>query len=270
MFRRETDIRRRRSTDREDYQRVPRPVAAFAKDFASGAEVPPHSHPRAQLVYAATGVMRVTTPDGTWVVPPERGVWVPAGVTHEIRMSGAVAMRTLYIEPAAVPEMPPACLALEVSHLMRELILEALNEPIEYDTGGRGGQIIALILSELALLPRLGLHVPMPRDRRLAALCRALIERPDSKETLDGWAARVGASPRTLARLFQRETGLRFVHWRQQVRLQESVARLAGGAPVTRVAAELGYRSASAFSAMFRRTLGVTPKRYLSGSRPPR
>src|SRR5262249_24933645 len=137
-----------RSTNREDYQRVARPVAAMAKDFPSGFAIERHSHPRAQLIYAAQGVMRVTTPSGAWLVPPYRAVWVPAGIEHEVRMSGAVEMRTLYIEPNAAPKALEECTVLEVTPLMRALILRAVEEPIEYDEHGSAGLVIALILAE--------------------------------------------------------------------------------------------------------------------------
>src|SRR5690606_6339218 len=98
-----------RSTNREDFETVARPIGAMAKDFTDGFFIPPHAHPRAQLIHASSGVMRVSTPQGAFVVPPHRAVWVPAGVVHDVRMAGAVAMRTLYIVPEAVASLPKEC-----------------------------------------------------------------------------------------------------------------------------------------------------------------
>jgi len=252
-----------RSTNREDYQRVPRPVAAMGKDFPSGHIIPPHTHPRAQLIYAAEGVMRVVTSEGAWVVPPHRAVWLPAGIEHEVHMHGDVAMRTLYVDPRAAPASLTGCAVIEVSTLLRALILRAVEEPIEYDERGAMGHVAALILEELAHGTPVPFHIPLPRDPRLLALCRALLEEPGAIATLDTWAERVGASSRTLARLFRRETSLGFNAWRQQVRLAEAVGRLARREPVTLIAEELGYSSPSAFSAMFHRALGATPRQYL-------
>ncbi len=258
-----------RSTDPQDYQHVPRPVAAMAKPFAAGHHIAPHDHPRAQLLYAVSGVMRVITPEGAFVVPPLRAVWLPAGMRHEVRMASAVAMRTLYVAPDADPALPSDCRVVDVSPLLRELILEAITEPVEYDTAGRAGLIMQLILSELRHLPAVPLGLPMPADPRLARLCNALLDDPGSRLGLEDWSARSGASPRTMARLFQQETGLSFRRWRERARLADAVARLAGGAPVAQVAAALGYDSASAFTAMFRRSLGVAPQRYLQGGASP-
>lgn len=251
------------STDPNDYQRVPVKVAAMAKDFAAGHNTGEHAHERAQLVYAVSGVMRVTTRDGTWVVPTHRAVWVPPGEPHAIRMSGAVAMRTLYIAKDATTALPTRCGVIEVAPLLRELILAATDHPPNQpDPTGRAALIAALVLVELKSVPVVPLHAPLPRDPRLLQICRALIDDPARDEVLEVWAESVGASARTLARLFRTETGMSFGAWRQQVRLIEALARLADGQSVTLVAQDLGYASPSAFTAMFRRALGQTPSRY--------
>jgi AraC-like DNA-binding protein/quercetin dioxygenase-like cupin family protein len=253
-----------RSTDPADYQRLPRPVAAMAKDFAAGHHIAPHTHERAQLIFAAEGVMMVSTAEGSWAVPPQRAVWVPGGTVHEIRMAGDVAMRTLYVAPDAAARLPAGVRVIAVSGLLRELILRACAAPVLYDEAGAHGRVMALILDEIAALPGVGLDLPMPRDRRLARICRALQADPGATRTLEDWAEDAGASARTLARLFVRETGLTFAAWRQQARLLAALARLATGQPVTEVALDLGYESPSAFAAMFRRALGAPPSRYLA------
>jgi len=257
-----------RSTDPVDYQRVPRPVAAMAKDFRDGHHIAPHSHERAQLIFAVEGVMLVSTVAGSWAVPPQRAVWMPAGVTHEIRMAGAVAMRTIYVRPDAAAGLPDRVRVIAVTSLLRELTLRACALPVLYDEAGPAAKIMTLILDEIAALPTLALDLPLPHDARLRRICRALRAEPGSTRTLDDWARETGASTRTLARRFVRDTGLTFAEWRQQARLLEAMARLAAGQPVTRIALDLGYDSPSAFTAMFRRALGTTPSRYLARGEP--
>lgn len=248
----------------DEYQTLPHPVTAKARDYRGG-ETPLHRHPRAQLVYAGSGVMRVETRAGCWVVPPVRGVWIPAETDHKVIMLGPVAIRTLYIRPDAAPGLPDHCCLIEVSPLLRALILALLDEPLAYDRAGRAGQIAALALQELRFLKIPALHLPMPSETRLLKLCRTQIEHPEAQETLETLAERHATSSRTLARLFARETGMSFRQWRQQARLVEALGHLANGMPVALVAERLGYRSASAFAAMFRRALGVEPRRYFAG-----
>lgn len=258
-----------RSIDPDDYQDVPRPVGAMAKDFAAGHVIAAHSHRRAQLVYASSGVMRVRTADGVWVVPPQRALWVPAGTVHEVEMAGPVAMRTLYLARAAARRLPRTCCVVAVTPLLRELILRAVELPLLYDEAGAPGRIMALILDEIRALPVLPLALPAARERRVQRICRHLLADPADARTLEEWGRTVGASARTLARLFVSDTGLTFGGWRQQARLMEALTRLAQGQAVTTVALDLGYESPSAFTSMFRRALGRTPSAYFEAGDPP-
>lgn len=247
----------------DEHQTLPHPVTAKARNYRGG-ETPAHSHPRAQLIYAGSGVMRVETEVGCWVVPPVRGVWIPANTTHRVIMLGSVEMRTLYIRSDAAPDLPETCCLLEVSPLLRALILALLDEPLAYERAGRAGRIAELILLELRFLKIPALYLPMPGETRMHSLCQELVANPDSHETLETLAAQQAVSSRTLARQFQSETGMSFRQWRQQARLVEALGHLANGVPVARVAEKLGYRSASAFTAMFKRALGMEPRRYFS------
>jgi AraC-like DNA-binding protein/mannose-6-phosphate isomerase-like protein (cupin superfamily) len=248
-----------RSSDANDYQAVPRPLAAMSKSFRDGFEIAPHHHARDQLVYAVTGVMRVRTDHEAWIVPTDRAVYLPAKTTHSISIRGQVEMRTLYIARGAHGELPPAPTVIEVSPLLRELVLAMIEEPVIYDERGRGGAMAYLIFGEIARAKRLSLVIPMPHDARLARLCNALLADPASAMTLDGWSDVAGASPRTLARLFEAELGLSFAAWRQRVRFHNALEAIAAGEPIARVAQRNGYRSSSAFAAAFRKTMGQPP-----------
>jgi AraC-like DNA-binding protein/quercetin dioxygenase-like cupin family protein len=253
-----------RSTRSIDYQEVPRPLAAMAIDCARGHSDPMHSHPRSQLIYAISGVATVTTAGASYIVPPQRAVWVPAGVEHEVHCRTAVSSRTLYIAPAAHPGLPATCRVIEVSNLLRELIVKAAEMPTDYDAGGRDGLIAALILEEIAATDVVPLQVRMPQDERLLQVCKAILQDPAQHEVLDEWAEAAGMGRRTFTRLFRRETGMSFASWRQHVRFMEALSRLSMGQSVTNAAFDVGYSSSSGFTAMFRRAFGVAPTAYLS------
>jgi AraC-like DNA-binding protein len=249
----------KRSTDAQDYQDMPRPIAGMAKSFVDGHEIARHSHARDQLLYAVTGIMRIRAEREAWIVPPDRAVYIPGGIAHSVSMRGAVEMRTLYIAPGSAPDLPTSPRAIQVSDLLRALIVALIEEPLLYDEAGRGGAIACLIYSEIASAGRLSLVVPMPGDARLSRICTALLEAPGDGRTLDQWAEVAGASARTLARLFREEIGLSFAAWRQRVRFHNALEELVRGEPLARVAARNGYRSASAFSAAFRKAMGASP-----------
>jgi AraC-like DNA-binding protein len=238
---------------------VDRPLAALARDYPEGDAVPRHTHGRAQLLYATAGIMRVTTDTERYTVPPARALWLPAGLPHAVAMPRGLAMRALFLRADAARDLPGKPAALSVAPLLRELILAACEEPLEWDEHGRGGHLAALILEEIRRAPRLAIAVPQPRDARLQRLASALAAHPESPLTLDDWAIRSGASPRTLRRLFQAETGMGFARWRQALRLAEAAALLASGTTPAQAAAAVGYASAPAFGAAFRSAFGVTP-----------
>jgi AraC-like DNA-binding protein/quercetin dioxygenase-like cupin family protein len=247
----------------EALQSANRPVVAMAAEFSSGGVGTRHSHRRAQLLHSLTGMITVITHDGSWTVSPQRALWIPPGVMHQSRCWGTVQLRTLYVEPLAATGLPDRCQLIEISSLARALINEAVTFPVEYDIRGREGQIMELLLSEIGRMPAVPLRAPMPQDRRLARICEAILNEPGNNKDLEYWSQIGGLGRRTLTRLFRRETGMSFAKWRQQVRLTEALSRLTLGEPVTTVALDLGYDSPSAFSAMFRRSMGLSPRDYL-------
>jgi AraC-like DNA-binding protein/quercetin dioxygenase-like cupin family protein len=236
-----------------------RAVAAVAKTFEAGAHVPRHHHARAQLLFGVQGVMTVRAAGGLWIVPPSHALWVPAGVVHEIRMGGRVEMRTLYIEPRRMADAAKECQVLAVSPLLRELIVRAMAIAPRYDERGMEGRLMQLILDEVALLSPQPLGLRMPRDPRLARLCEAVLKDLSALAPIASLGAVVGLSERSVIRLFPKETGLTFGRWQKQARLLKAFELFDKGHHVTHVALELGYASPSAFSRMFRRTLGQAP-----------
>lgn len=249
-------------------------IAVREMNYQNGQFVEPHCHRRGQLIYAIAGVMEVLVGNKLWLVPPQRAVWMPPSVVHQMRARGAVELRTVYFSPDVVPyNFPPQPMLASVSALLKELVLRSLESPTNQDPYELKNRILALILDELGVLLReaerslpLELHLPQCQDRRLSKVCSAILEDPGCPRGLDEWAQLVGASKRTLARRFQSEFGMSFLAWRQQVRVAAASSRLDQGEPVTLVAGDLGYETPAAFSAMFRRVTGVTPSGYIAHS----
>ncbi|SAL72776.1 AraC family transcriptional regulator [Caballeronia peredens] len=250
-----------------EYRRQPRPVMARGSTYASGQREIWHSHEQAQLFYPMNGAARVLTPTGSWMLPPMRAIWLPPGVDHELHAIGDLTAYSVYLEPDAAPWLWPSCRVILIRSLMHELIMELAEQPHDYADDSIGAHVAGLLLALLrgAESTTQG-GLPLPGDRRLRAICSRLLAEPDNDDTLDAWSETVGASARTLARLFRQETGLTFGQWRQQLRLVEAMARLALGDSVARVADQLGYQSSSSFIAMFRRSIGETPQRLLRRS----
>ena len=245
----------------QDIDDPARPVIGLADEYATGFTDPFHSHERAQLLYASSGIMSVEAASASFVVPPQRALWIPRGVVHQVSCRGAVSLRTLYFQESE--DTPSAeCKILEVSELLRALILEVVKfDPANSDKE-RENAIIKLLSNEIINMPAAPYHVPMPEDPRLIAVCRELLKNPTDKRDLNEWAAFANLGRRTFTRLFRTETGMGLATWRRQARLLEALSLLSSGQPVTTVAYAVGYDSPSAFTSMFHKSFGVPPSQY--------
>ncbi len=237
-------------------------VATLSYEFDGGHVVPEHFHPEDQLVFASKGVMTVRTRQGIWVVPPMRAVWIPAETPHSVAMSGTVSMRTLYFLPRLVRSLPAKCLVMNVSPLLRELILHACKFPKLNKKASVQRVIIEIIVDQLEAAHSIPLQLPHPTDSRAMRVAQVLLADPGKQRTLETLCVDCGAGKRTIERLFITETRMTFSKWRQQLRLLHAMQLLASGEKVTGAALDVGYSSTSAFISMFRRQLGTTPTRY--------
>jgi len=247
----------------DELEQVSRPVLALGNEFPDQHVIAPHQHRRGQLLSGASGVVVVSTAEATWVMPPQRGMWIPPGTHHDVRMIGDVDLQSIFVEAGAAAAMPDHCQVVGITPFMRSLMTEALNLPLEYELEGRAGALMQLIEHELHALPLLPLSLYFPAHGPLSLRCRQFVQRPNIHVTIDDWAQALGMSRRAFTRLFRRETGMSFVAWRQQASLLCAMPRLAAGEPVTTVAMDLGYENPAAFTLMFRRAFGSPPLTYL-------
>jgi AraC-like DNA-binding protein/quercetin dioxygenase-like cupin family protein len=237
------------------------PIRVRSRPMPAGVRIARHTHAWAQVAYASRGVLRMTTDGTTWMVPPSRAIWVPPYVQHEVAIVEDAYLRTLYVNETVIPPGLDACRVVEVSGLLREVIAALDTRGL---TSARERLLGALALDELTRSEPLPLAVPMPTEKRLRALCEAVIADPTHTDSLERWASTAGASTRTIARLFRQELGVSFSQWRQQALLARAIPLLSQGRPLSQVAQELGYQSQSAFSAMFRRAFGESPRAFIA------
>jgi AraC-like DNA-binding protein/quercetin dioxygenase-like cupin family protein len=242
-------------------------VAALARFYERGVHLGLHAHAEAQLLFAASGVMQVTTPKGRWLVPPRRAVWVPPRSEHAVDMLTDLEMRSLYIAPAWLashPETPRLGreFVVMVGTLLRELVLAMFAAGVD---PRRTDLLARLALYELAEAEDAATFVPLPSDPRARRVAELVLADPAGVRDLADLSRAAGASQRTITRLFPAETDLTFKEWRQRARILASVEMLdRGRLPVSRVAARLGFSSAAAFGHAFRQVLGIAPGEFMN------
>ena len=237
-------------------------VVGLDDEYLAGFVDTFHSHSRAQLLYASRGVMSVKTEVASFVIPSQRAIWIPGGVGHEVTCKSNVSLRTLYFDEYVSGLENLECHVVEISDLLRSLIIEAALLGAHYGQTDRNLMVVSLLIKEFSIMPRAPFQVKMPIDSRLLRICSAILNDPADHRDLDEFAKLANMSRRALTRAFLAETDMTFAIWRQQVRLMTALSLLGQGQPVTTVAFDVGYESASAFSAMFNRVLGAPPSAY--------
>lgn len=239
-------------------------ISTLAYEYPANFKVTEHAHGSDQLIYATRGVMEVSAGQSFWLIPPQFAIWIPARTSHEIRMAGAVSMRTLYLRRGVAARPPAVCTVLAVTPLLRELVLEAVRLGRLRVGNPLHCALRDLVVAQLQRASPVPTSVTLPRDARALAVARSLIANPAACQSLQTLCSAVGVSVRTIERVFSKELGMNFETWRRQVRLLKAMELLVAGCPVKEVAFDVGYRQASAFVEMFRQTLGTTPKAWAS------
>jgi AraC-like DNA-binding protein len=219
-----------------------------------------HQHRQHQLAWALSGTVVVGVAEGFWVLPPSRAMWIPAGVAHSVRAYRPSIMQGIFFSPGRCPIDWTVPTVVAVAPLLRELI-GYLATPIRPASRTHAEAIVFDLLQPVTVNT---LSLPLPTDAHARRVADAILAAPIDTRTLGQWGRLVGASERTLARLFVQETGLTFGRWRTEARLCAALPMLAEGDTVSAVARRVGYASPAAFVAAFRATIGTTPGRYFS------
>jgi len=232
---------------------------ALTVDLAARAGFDWHAHDHHQLALAAHGIILMAAADTTWVLPRSRALWIPAGIRHSVAADGETTMVSLYVEPARCPLAWTAPTVVDAGGLLGDLVIHLADDALPDDERERAE---AVLWDLMVPLPVSVLSNPMPGDDRARQVAEGLLADVTDDRSLAEWGRAVGASSRTLARLFVAETGIGFGRWRTNARLGTALGMLAAGAGVGAVARRVGYTTPSAFVAAFRREVGTTPAAY--------
>lgn len=246
------------------YPELPRPIVSTAHEFEAMTHIVKHSHPWSQLCYACKGVTQTQTQEGTFVLPPEQALWIPANAEHQQHLKTKVSNRSLYIDSKWCNPLGNKVRSLTVDPLLKSLILEIANWREHYERTAQTDRLVQVLIDRLSIAPSNELFMPTINDNRLLPIIQSLNFDLANKLTIEEWASKVGASSRTLNRLFNKNYGMGFSKWKQKIKIMKSLEMLNEEIPLSDIAYELGYESSSAFLTAFKKQLGCSPKKYLS------
>lgn len=239
-------------------------IIAHSKNFGSGElSRPAHSHPRAQLVWSDRGIMKVAVPGSQWLVPNSHAIWVPGGIEHEMTANSEVTTCFIFVDQNACQSMPNRCCVLQMTKLMQQLLIHFLTLSETNIPKDRLQRLALVIMDEMTELNETPLDLPAGLSARLKKITFCLINNEEKPKTLSQVASQFALSERTLERLFKKETGLTFSEWNRRMKFIRAIELLNEDKSSVEIAAILGYRSASAFIAAFKKQFGTTPQLYM-------
>jgi AraC-like DNA-binding protein len=239
--------------------KLPYPVYFRTANLPEEASYPRHRHPWGEFVYAFSGVMELKLADSHYLAPPQYGIWLPPDVEHIGMNRHEASHCSLYLSRERCRALPKTTCALAVSPLIKSLLEHLREHGVDHPRTSADRRLLQVLIDQLALAPTQGSYLPISDDPLLRQVLMALEENPADGRSLAQWARAVHTTERTLERRCQQHLGLSFTDWRQRLRVVKALAMLEVGRSVEAIALDLGYSSASAFIAMFRRMTGTTP-----------
>ncbi|SJM66861.1 transcriptional regulator, AraC family [Gulosibacter sp. 10] len=237
---------------------VPFVIRGMSEELERETAWEPHSHPTHELLWNQRGASTATIDSRVWTITPSLGLWIPAGTLHTGYAGAGTWYRTAHFGVHAIEPIAEEPVAVQITPLLR-LLLDRLAEP---ELAEESRALTERMVLDVLKPADACLIVQAPQGRLLRPIVEALDRDPADARTLGEWAEALGVSPRTITRAFHAETELSFSQWQAAIRAQRAVMLLAEGMPVEEVAERVGYASASAFGAAFRRTTGWTPSRF--------
>lgn len=239
-----------------------KPVVGYS-EIITNAICSAHSHPRAQLLYATSGVMNVVVKNEIWVVNPLQGLWIPGNIEHQVTFQENVKLYSVFIDPSCIENLPHHCFSFDMNEFLKQLLFKIISFKKNIQITLPEKKIMDVFLDELALIKPSSTFLPTSNNIKLKKVIDLLMNDIASKETLEYYADISYISPRTLSRLFIKELGMNFSDWRTRLKLLEAIKRLGEKQPVKEIAFDLGYETTSAFIFMFKKNLGKTPSNYI-------
>ncbi len=258
-----------KSTDNADGQ-----LAAIAETvWVEGSHrIVAHSHDRAQLIHSLVGNLVVEVEQQAFLLTPETALWIPAQVEHAVFAHDSVHYCSVYISNKIAEDLENGHLdqlrRVYMRPLLQQLAITAAQYSQQDELNEEQTRLLEVLVDQIRSIESCDLVLSLPRDRRLMIIIPKIISHPTLQDDLGSIATDANISIRTTERIFKKETGYSYKQWQQRLILLKAIELLKSGTPVKTIAIELGYQTSSAFIAMFKRIMQLTPSQYIKSLHP--
>ena len=246
-------------------QSLPAPIVFRSAQLPARAEYPQHRHAWGEFVYSFSGVAEIKMGGQHYLVPPQYGFWLPPNVEHQGLNRYEIWHCSLYISVEYCAGMPQRTCALTVNPLVRVMLEHLRQHQPAPRPSVEEARLLQVLVDQLKTADCAGSYLPTSEDSLLNPLLQMLQLQPGDSRPLAELARSAHTTERTLMRRSQKELGMSLAEWRQRLRVVKAISLLETGETVENIAHDLGYSSASAFIAMFRRLMNITPDEYRKG-----
>lgn len=243
---------------------APDPISVRTATYPAGTTFPRQGRPWGELNYALSGVCEFVIAGRAYLSPPSYGIWIPPGVEHQAWNRQAIHYATVYVAPDLCGGLPAEPRTIAIDPLLKAIVADFSDRGVAVPQSAADHRLAHVLVDRVIAAPRFDSYLPASDDPLVAPVIAALQADPGDRTSLDEWARRAGVTDRTLSRRWAASTGLGFHEWRQRAKLIAALTLLDAEGKVQDVADRLGYRSASAFVAMFHKMTGHSPTRMLS------
>lgn len=223
-------------------------------------ELPRHSHSLDLLVFVKKGFLRCHLDEGYWLVPAQSAIWISADVEHSNSYKKGTQFAYIFIAKEKAAENHTRLLS--IPNWIKELLLFLADHRYPTNSDALQHQMAAVLLMGLRQAEVLDFYAPLPSQKSLKHMAEDIMRYPNQRKKLSEWAAIFNCSERTLARRIETYTGMSFSRWQQQLLVLLAIQQLSNSLSVKQISLNLGYESVSAFIALFKKHVQLTPRQF--------
>jgi len=233
-------------------------TSVFVMHEKSEKLIPLHKHNKGQLSYVEGGIAYITVNNQTYVVPARHYFWIPAGVSHILRLGlFATVLRSLYFYTYD-DVTNPYYRQLGI-YPANELLIQMITYTEIWDGKhvSKKDKNFEFLISLKNILPEfnnksLSIILPVTDNEQIQKMIKYIEKNIGEKLSLKAVSTQFNISERSISRLFKTNLQISFLQYLKTLRMIKAIEMiLKTPKPIGDIAFSVGYNSISSFSDTF-------------------